>query len=508
MADAPQVLPAFVAPLLARPVKADGNEPSRLDVLKRTHPDYAARQESWQVLLDAFEGGGGFLSGEYLWEYAREDSSDFDARKSMARYHNYVESLIDLFVRFLWTQGVKRTATHDELNAWLENVDGHRTKIDELLKQYLSVALVHGHAGLLVDKTSDEPAGQTRADDTGQIVAAVFNALTIADWRFKDGQLEAVKLFEAAPEPSIVSELPKDAIQYLLIDREGWARFDAAGELIGGGITNLGFVPLSLLRPKPSYTNMMTGRALVGNANIVRAIFNRASEEDEVIRAQAFSVLTVSVPQDGNVQEAKESLGNTIGTAKALVVKGDISYQTPDQTVPATIRENIAYLVQELYRAAHVRLNRDGQQAESAEAIRLQHTELNEMLQGLARTLSAAERQIARAWFAWYEPTPELAEKAFEAAQFEATYPTEFFVGSLIDDLEAWAEAVRMNLGATMGKRIKRKAVRRIDPDIPADELVAIDEEIDAMDADDLNPPPPDLGVLAGMSAEVVDDPA
>jgi hypothetical protein len=479
-------LPAFARAIIAAPLVASEGRASRLDILQREHADYAARKSSWTVLLDAFEGSGGFLDGSYLWEYPREDSSAYATRKAQARYHNYVESLVDIYVRFLFTQGVQRQSNDPELNAWLENVDGRQTKMDDLLKQLVSVSLLHGHGGVLVDKTADEPTGQTKADDKARVIASVFTALAIGDWRFTDGTLSAVKLFEAAPENAITDELPTgdDARQYLLIAADGWARFNADGELVAGAEVDLGMVPLVVLRPKPSYTSLMTGRQLM-NANVVKAMQNRASEEDEVIRSQAFSVLTVSVPEGGNVEDAKSALGNTIGTAKALVVKGDIDFKTPDQSVPGAIRENIAYLVQELYRAAHVRLNKPTGDAESGESIRLQYTELNEMLQGMAKALSACERQIVRARYAWTEATPELADAAFEKAQYEATYPTEFFLDALMSDLEAWGEAIRMNLGATMTKRIKRRAVRRLDPDIPEQELKQIDDEIEAMGADD-----------------------
>jgi hypothetical protein len=500
-------LPAFARAILDAPIEKSGTETGRLDILQREHPAYAARKSSWKVLLDAFEGTGGFLNGEYLWEYPREDQSSYESRKTQARYHNYVESLIDIFVRFVFTQGVKRETTDPELNAWLDDVDGQQTKMDDLLRQLVSVALLHGHGTVFVDKTAEEPAGETKADDRGRVVASVFTALAVGDWRFTDGALSGVKLFEAAPEPTITDALPSgdDAIQYLILAPDGWARFDAEGYLVGGAEVNLGMVPLIVFRPKPSYANPMTGRQLV-NANIVKATFNRASEEDEVIRSQAFSVLTVEVAPEGDVNQAKNDLGNTVGTAKALVVKGSINYKTPDQSVPGAIRENIAYLVQELYRAAHVRQNRGGGDAESGESIRLQYTELNEMLQGMAKALAAAERQIVRARYAWTEATPELAQAAFDRSGYEVTYPTEFFLDALMNDLEAWGEAIRMNLGETMTRRIKRRAVRRLDPDIPPAELSKIDAEIDAMTADDdLDLPlPVDRGVMP--DGELVND--
>jgi hypothetical protein len=240
-------------------------------------------------------------------------------------------------------------------------------------------------------------------------------------------------------------------------------------------------VPLVILRSKPRYTSAMLGRTLVGSANIPRALVNRCSEQDEVIRTQAFSVMAVEVPTDGNVDSVKADIGNVIGTSKAIVVRGKLDYKTPSQDVVPTIGQAIAFLIREMFRSAHIKFERDSGDAESGESIKLQYTELNEMLQGLAKALSAVEKQIARAWFAWMHPTKEAADAAFEAAQVEATYPTEFFSDELISDLEAWAEALRMNLGDTMTKRIKKKAVSRIDPEMPQDELDKVHKEIDAM---------------------------
>ncbi len=483
--------PAFIRPLLQ-------DEQGALAILEREHIDYSRRKQSWEVLLNAFEGGGGFLDGSYLWEYPREDRADYLKRQQMARYHNYLESLIDLYVRFIWTQGVSRESANEDLNAWLQDVDGQGTTVDQLLKRALAVGEVHGHAGVLVDKTPDEPTGQSKADELARPIATVFTALGIQDWRFDADGLAAVKLREAAPVPGIAEKDEPEigATQYLLWDREGWARFDSDGMLVNADVPNLGIVPLVILRPKPSYTSPMVGRPLISNANILQAMFNRDSEEDEVLRAQAFSVLTVEVPTDGDPEAVKRELGSVMGAAKAIVVRGKATYQTPSMDVPAQVRENRAYLVQEIYRAAHVKYRREGGQAESGESIRLQYTELNEALQGTAKALAQAEREIVHAYFAWTTTTPEQAMAAFDAAGFSATYPTEFFLDDLMADLESWAEAIRMNLGPTMAKRIKQRAVRRLDPSIPADVLETIDKEIDGQKDEELNPSlvPPDMG--------------
>lgn len=471
-----------------------GNDKLAREANERVHRVYAARKQSWEILRDAFEGDGGFLTGDYLWPYPAENRSEFVERQKQARYHNYLESLVDLLSRFLFTKGVDRQSNSDELNAWLEDVDGIGTTMSNHMRRFLVLSLVSGHATTLVDKTREQPAGPAKADEVARVIATVFPALAVPDWRFGASGLVAVKLIEAAPPVGIAEEVPDeaDAAQYLFWDTEGWARFNAKGELIDGDTPGLEMVPLVILHPKPSYTDGMVGRSLVA-ANVVKAMYNRSSEEDTVIRQSSFSMLTVSVPQGGDLNAARESVGSDVGATRAVITYGDIEYKTPDQSVAQTIRENLAYLVRELYRAAHVRFQTDSRQAESGEAVRLNYTELNETLQGIGKALEAAEHEIVRAYFAWTHPTKAAADAAYEAASYEAKYPDEFFSAELMVELEAWAEAIRLDLGPTMTKRIKRMAVRRIDPTIPEDELQTIDEEIEQM------PDEPMTDVTAGV---------
>jgi hypothetical protein len=490
----PEATPSTNLPAFAKRLQSDTEE-NRKTALEAVHPSYSEHADSWEVQLDAFEGDGGFLNGGYLWPYPSESEDDYARRMKMARYHNYVETLVDLYVRFMFTQGVRRTSSNEDYNAWTMNVDGAGTTLNEYLKGFAAVALVNGHAGTLIDKTTEEATGPAKADEKAEVFASIFPATSIIDWRFDRNTLVGVKLSEAAPDTDLLDAKDADeSQQWLLWDREGWARFDVKGELIAGDVPNLGLVPLVILRPKPSTLNKMLGRALISNINIVRALFNRASEEDEVLREQAFSMLVVNVPHDGDVNRAREQLGTAKGAAKALVVQGQADYKTPDQGVPGAIRENISYLVQEVYRAAHMRFRRDSLASETAEAIRLQYTELNEMLQGFARALAQAEKDIARAWFAWTHASEAEAQAAYEKAEVEAVYPDEFFLDALMADLEAWAEAIRMDLGDTMTRRIKKRAVRRLEPDMPEEELKKIDDEIEKAPIERLTAFPMDTG--------------
>jgi hypothetical protein len=478
MPDAkPSQLPEFAVRLLA----GDG----ATDVLESVHADYDINVEHWTLMIDAFEGTGGFADGSYLWPYRAEAEVDYTARTKMARYHNYVETIIDLYVQHVFTREPDRQTDNDELRDWWDDVDGHGTPMTDFLRQTVALSLAAGHTGILMDQTTDEPAGPSKADQRARPFLTRYLATSITDWRTEHAEIMGVKLLEAVPAGSIADPALEgdDAIQYLLWDTEGWARFTTKGELIDGGITGLGLVPFEVLRPKPSIVRPFMGRSLFSHGKIVQALFNRMSEEDEVLRNQAFSLLTVECSADGDVEAAKKQLGAELGTTRAVVVAGKVKYESPDMAVPAQVRENILQIIREIYRVAHMRYERDSLQAESAEAIRLQFKELNEMLQGLAAELQRVEHQMAWFWCCWNSPTREAAEAMYDAANVTIQYPDEFFLADLILDLEGWAQAITMDLGDTMTKRLKKRAVRRLEPELQPDEADKIDAEIDAQPA-------------------------
>lgn len=484
-ASAPTTAASGQSNHLTEAIRRAGDDEARTQILEQTHPLHQERSEGWRILLDAFEGSGGFGNGEYLWQYANEKDDEFQNRQAMARYHNFAKSLVNIYVRHVFREGVKREVTgHDELTAWWNDVDGARTPIDDFMKRAARLALATGHTGCLVDKTPDLPSGPSLADDRGQIIASLFPAPSILDWRLKAGALVGVKLLEGASPSAITDEvLTGDAAtQYLLWDREGWARFTHTGEVLAASVPGkgaLGLVPLSILRPEPSAEHPFLGMSLLGDPNVYRALLNRCSEQDEVARDQAFSLLVVSVSPEGDVTKAKQQLGTDIGTTRAIVVQGAASYVTADMGVLEAIGKLIDFLIREIYRAAHVRWEMDSADAQSADAISLQHTELNEMLANLGAECQRVEMEMVRHWFRWKFPAAT-ADDAFDKAKVTITYPREFFIADLLVELEKWANALKLDLGLTFEHYAKLRVVDQLAPDLPDETKKTIRDEIEA----------------------------
>lgn len=469
----------------------------RKAALEAQHPLHKDRAEAWQQSLDAYEGGGGFADGGELWKYRAELPEDFQERQQQARYHNFCEAIVDLYVRHLFSEGVSRTVDGPDaetLKAWWDDTDGAGTRVDDLMRRLCAFGLASGHCGVLVDKTPDAPTGPSVEDEQAQVVAVVYPAPSIVDWRFARHALSGLKMKEAAPQGSI-AEPPADgeAFQWLLWDTEAFARFDQDGEPItpeGDGakaITahGLGLVPFATFRSKPSTVDPLVGRPLCGDPNILAAIYNRCSEEDEILRGQTFSVLHCQMPPESSqadIDSTSVTLGANYGVKRGLVTKGVLGYVSSDVSQPKTVRENIEYLIRAIFRASHVPFDQDSRVAESAESIALQHRELNEMLQGVASSLTEVERAIVRFWCGWMSTTPEEAERRYEALDLQIAYPREFFTGSLVEDINALAQAMRLSRSETFKRHVEKKLVRRVDPELTqdADLLTTIEGEIDS----------------------------
>lgn len=468
------------------------------------HPAYTANAASWQIFLDAYDGQGGFLNGEYLDQYAREVESEFRRRKLSARYHNYSETLCNLYARKIFSRPIERRVTDQELEAWLENVDGAGTDMSTFVSQVLTRALAAGHCGALCDMTSDAPTGPSKADQRAQVYLTQYLPPAIQDWRTRaDGSLASVKLREQVASTDLLAKHADgdDAHRMLLWDNECWVRVPhGSTEPIEDDVHQLGLVPFAVLTPKPLQRWPLVGKSLLGNANVIRALFNRAAEEDQVLRDQAFSMLTISVPVDGDVEKVKGQLGSETGTTRALVTQGQADYIAADMNVPKAIRDNIAYLVQEIYRMAFMKSTRESLEAESAEAIRLKHDELNDYLVSIADQCEQLEKRLIRFWCGWTSVTEEQGQAKFDALDLTINYAREFFLGDIEQDLTAWALGLKMELGKTMEKRIRLRAAHRLEPNLSEQEKKDVETEIEAIAS---KPKPDPAAMVAGLRQAV-----
>lgn len=458
---------------------------STTTLLAQVHPAVQALHDRWALALDAYDGEGGFANGAYIWRFPREVDDEFKARRAQARYHNYAATVVDYYVRKVFGAGVQRETSSEPLKAFWANVDGAGTDITTFLRLSLAKALAGGHVGILADKTREAPAGPAQADERAAVYLTRFLPTAIRDWRLsRDEAITQIKMQEDVPSTDLLATA-STLTRVLLWDRDEWVRVTDQGvddpALVERAAHGLGLVPFVMLRPFRHARWPFVGRAVL-EPSVLRALYNRASEQDEVIRNQSFSVFVVGLPSQGDidVEKAKQALGNEIGTMRALFTYGSGTYQTPSQEVPAALESHLTFLTRELYRQAHVPYEKDSRDAMSAEAMRLQHEEITAVLQGVAAECRRVEVELAKLFFAWTSATPEAARAAYDAASVSITYGDDYFASDPEADLKALTAAVGAVNSETFDKVIQKQIVHRFAADIDAETLKTIDEEINA----------------------------
>lgn len=448
---------------------------------KPVHEAVEALGDRWQVGLDAYDGEGGFLNGGYVWQFPRENPDEFKNRKAQARYHNYAATQIDYYVRKINDAGITRDSSNEDLKAWWGNVDGAGTDMTTYLRLALAKALAAGHVGILADKTRDEAKGPAKADEVASVFLTRYLPTAILDWRLtRDESVTAVKLLEDVTNDDLLAEAPTSQ-RMLLWDRDEWVRVPEGDDpVIERNPHTLGLVPLVVLRPFRHARWSFIGRSLLEGSVLV-ALYNRASEQDEVIRNQSFSVFVVTLPANGevDVEKAKAALGNEVGSLRALFTFGSGDYKTPAMEVPKTLEAHQQFLIRELYRMAHIPYEKDSADLQSGEAIRLQHQELAAVLSGVADELERVEKELAKLYFAWTSATPELAAQAFEAANVMVRYGRDYFAVDPEVELKTLAAAMNAVPSKTFEQLVQKQIVGMVAPDLDEQTLEQVHQEIE-----------------------------
>ena len=217
-------------------------------------------------------------------------------------------------------------------------------------------------------------------------------------------------------------------------------------------------------------------------ARLSRAVFNKRSERDDLMRSQGFSLLTLQVPPDSNFDPSTVSA--TIGTHSMLVHAGDTpAFISPDSGPAERYSADIDELQQAIRRISHEESTEVGTQAESGVARRLRFEALNASIATFAQNLQQLE---LRMWALFHRAIGT-------TSRVTVAWPTDYN----LSDVAAELDILTMMQAAGFPPRVlteKRQAIASAefdsaDDDTKAELAAAIDEaeQAAARDATDPN---------------------
>lgn len=492
--------------------------PARLAIAP--HPAYITWQPIWQQLLDVYEGGGGFIDSTrpYLYAHPREwlDHSSKDpgtgkwvtnpspslaspklkARRKIARYENIAATLIEQLKAALFRKSATRSfAEVDDipeehpLRQFWTNADGQGRSMDALMPDYWTGAAVFGHLPLVLDRMGETGETPSAADMPPAILRA-YTPLDMIDWLTDDlGGLTAVRLLEAVKRDRFEDVATAITSQVRTLDAETWTL--TAIEKIGTpgrgikpakGVQDesaphgFGALPVVVLYARRRSLTPTIGRSVLGDPALYIDLYNLTSEVRELLRNQTFALLNVPLGAEGSIERESALLGETAGTANVIFSSQPIGYVSPEGTNVQVYHEHIDRLVRLIYRLAVVGWESDSRDAEAADSRKLKKEDLHQMLAGYAAECEIAENAIAK--LVYRAHYGDRWQQQWDADQPIIAYPDEFDVTGLLDELEAVAQGLALELGETATKEMKKRVVPKLLPGLPQSVLQTIEQEI------------------------------
>lgn len=490
--------------------------------IAQQHPLYQSMAQTWRLLLDVYEGTGGFLDGSYLHPHPREveyafteDSTTkvrtydyrtvkaetvrFKRRKALARYENFAQVILDVFMGYLYAKSVSRvigkpgssSSTHP-LQQWWEDVDGQGTHIDDWIRQAHTLTALLGHTFVVMDRPPLDSAPRSKADQAVPFLR-VYTPLDAVDWIADGTGVRAIKLIEAigrtdlseppmalqttAPAAAATGDGARKDVQYRTWDAQSWRIYDGAGSLIGQGDHGMGRAPVIVFSGRRRATIPVIGRSILGDPRLYLDHFNLVSEQRSLERDQTFSVLSIELGQDQPLEDAKAIAGDTIGTANALFSRGPAKFIAADASNLEHYERAILALERTIYRLVGLPWEGDSKQAETAESRKLKAMDLNRLLSGMADEAERLEYAIAKAWFV-AQDGPERGAENFAAAELTIEYPDEFQTQEVIDEVMELTAKLSAGMGRTANRIMRERALPVLLPDLTEAQQKDVTDEL------------------------------
>lgn len=486
-----------------------------IEQLRRVRDDHQAELDAHRFLLEAFSGTGGFspslaappaswwgaAATDYatgtLWQRAdsapaswldkfpREDDEKFRSRIKVAHYENYVEPLTELKCSYVLREPFAVSDEPEEIGAWKRNVDGDETTWADWLPDIVTQAAVLGWAPVLVDAPERaDGISVAHAREAGVGDGPTLHPLMpsqLLEWSAKGKRYEWVKIrtdhierasWDAPPVriERYVIWTPTSFVVHRIITKPD---SEPTHETDGEKRHAFGRVPLAILRHAVG-GDAVRGRPMHWSVSqLNKRLFNLLSELDEHTRSNVFALLVMPMRSTAAGQQGQIDLGSQNGLQVDPESKHLPTYISPDPAIATTLEHRAEALVKAIYRIARVEFTRPSGAAVSGVAREYEFEQTNRALSDFAKNIARFELDVA-----------DLAGAALgvsiERRRAQTiTPPRSFAVADLERDMKLALDSVTLNLGETATTRIKQYVVRRILPNLTADDQAKVDAELE-----------------------------
>ena len=379
------------------------------EALQYRNPEWTNNIDKWNKYLDCYEAKD---ISKYVFRHTRESEDIFSVRVQRSYYYNYVASVVDLFVSYLFHSPVERIPGNfppEDLKKFYEdaNMSGDTFRI--FIQMAAVFAQVNGHVGILIDMPKLPEFGfeseEARKEANFRPYTTLIQANQIVDWELDQHEkFEWVKLQIRRPQDrDWKTTVDEDVEHYLIWTKENWSEYEVNGDqanLVAEGENPLGEVPLVIIRNERCLSHEWMGLSSVRDiADINIAILNWSSLGDEEIYERCLNVLAMEKSEG----DAPVTLSHH-NTLEYETGAQPPFYLTPGTSPLMQIGEWIERAKDEIYRLAKLGGSSglaSMREATSGIAYAFEFNETNQSLARKAESLEQGELEIHRLLAKW-----------------------------------------------------------------------------------------------------------
>ena len=426
------------------------------DALLYEHPDVQAEEQKWKKYEDFYENVNIY---QYIFRHLRESDQMFRQRVQRGYFYNYVASIVDLYISYIFHAPILRKVDPTEAKFFEEiyaDADLAGTSYVSFFKTAATFAQITGHCGIIVDCPRAPDEGyESEADRIAanhRPYLTIVHARQIKDWGLdKHGNFNWVKIEVDIGDANrdFTHKVDQETRHFVIWYRDTWemwrvTQHEAVKE--DEGYHGLGIVPLVIVRNEKMIRHKWFGLSAVRDiTDINAAILNWSSLGDEEVYERCLNILAM---ERGEGDAATELSHHN-------VLEYDPGAHPPQYLVPGPsplelIGKWIDRAKEEIYRLAKMGGSvgqKSMHHATSGIAYAFEFNETNQALVTKSMNLQQAEVQVHQLLAAWMG-------KTFLGV---IEYPVEFGVQDFLLEFQKLAEARASLTSETAVREIEEK---------------------------------------------------
>lgn len=447
----------------------------RRDAMLSKHPDFQVNEEKWLKYQDTYDACNLY---QYIFKHGRESPESYANRIKRGYYYNYVASVVDLMVSYIFHSPIERKygALEKFINEVATDVNLEGDNYQAFMEEVAAKMEVFGHVLVLVDvPRGDSPTTEEeRKQRKIRPYTKIITPLQLWDWSVDEyNNFNWIKIKICVPEDRTWEDPIGENDYFLIYSRNEWTLYkvdDEDATIVETGINPLGEVPVAVVRSKKEFQHAWFGLSSVRDiADINIGILNWTSLGDEEIYERCLNILTMERDEGANIELSHHNvLEYASGTERP-------EYLVPGETPLDLIEKWIMGAINQIYRLAKMG-GTTGlvgvREATSGIAYAYEFNETNQALANKAAGLERAENEIHRLIAKYYGIKWD----------GDVAYSREFGVEDFIQELNLLAVARKEMTSETAIKTLEKKMVAKMFTREKKDLVQKVLDEIETAD--------------------------